>query len=203
MFEAIDGSLNLQDIKLVGDNVTGSGANLIVLLDANGMTQGSYGWWTPDDGTGEEEGCWFDGDNWEVLDVTLSEGQGFYIYAASSGLAMQSSGSVKMTSYSIPLGVGYNLVGNCSPVDLDIQKIKLTGESITGSGANMIVLLDANGMTQGSYGWWTPDDGTGEEEGCWFDGDNWEKLDVTISAGEGLYLYSANSGLTLSFPSAL
>ena len=203
VFEAINGSLSLQDIKLVGDSVTGGGANSIVLLDADGMTQGTYGWWLPDDGTGEEEGCWFDGDNWEKINVTLTEGQGFYLYAVDSGMSILSSGQVKLSQYTTTLGAGYNLVGNCSPVDLDIQKLKIVGDNVVGGGANSIVLLDADGITQGTYGWWLPDDGTGEDEGCWFDGDNWEKITATIKAGEGLYVYAVGPGMKLTIPSAL
>lgn len=204
MFEAVSGTLNLQDIKLVGDSITGSGANNICLLDADGIFQGTYGWWTPEDGTGEEEGCWFDGDNWATIDdVELTEGQGFYIYAEDADLSVLSSGAVKLTPYSRALDQGYNLVGNCTPADLDIQKIKLVGDSVTGSGANNICLLDSDGIFQGTYGWWTPDDGTGEEEGCWFDGDNWAVIDATISAGQGLYVYAEDAGLTITLPSAL
>lgn len=195
--------MNIQDLKLIGDSITGGGATFICLLDENGLYSGEYAWWTPDDGTGEDEGCWFDGDNWEKLDVTISNGQGFYLYTVDSGLSIQSSGQVKLESYSKPLNAGYNLVGNCSPVDLDVQKIKLTGDSITGGGANFICLLDSTGLYAGEYAWWTPDDGTGENEGCWFDGDNWEKISATIGAGEGLYLYTVDSGLTLTLPSAL
>jgi hypothetical protein len=114
-----------------------------------------------------------------------------------------SSGAVKLTNYSRDLNVGYNLVGNCTPVDLDVQKIKLVGDAITGSGANNICLLDADGIFQGSYGWWTPDDGTGEEEGCWFDGDSWAVIEDTVAAGQGLYLYCVDAGLKHELPKAL
>ena len=74
----------------------------------------------------------------------------------------------------------------------------------TGSGANNICLLDADGIYQGTYGWWLPDDGTGEKAGCWFDGDTWSKIeDVTIEAGEGLYIYAEDKGISLCFPSAI
>ena len=195
--------MNIQDLKIIGDSVSGSGANFICLLDENGLYTGSYEWWMPEDGTGEDAGCWFDGDNWEKIDVSLSDGQGFYIYTVDSGLTIQSAGAVKLTSYAKPLGVGYNIVGNCSPVDLDIQKIKIEGSSITGSGANFICRLDADGVYAGSYEWWLPEDGTGEDAGCWFDGDNWETIEATIKAGEGLYLYTVDSGLTLTLPCAL
>ena len=105
-----------------------------------------------------------------------------------------------------PLVAGYNLYSPVFEVingSMNLQDLKLVGDSVTGGGANNICLLDADGVSIGYYEWWTPDDGTGEEEGCWFDGDNWETISATIKAGEGLYLYAVDSDLTLTIPSAL
>ena len=204
VFETVSGdAMSLQELKLQGDAVTGSGANFICLLNEGGVATGTYGWWTPDDGTGEDEGCWFDGDNWAVIDETVAEGQGFYVYAEDAGLTIQSAGAVKLEAYSKELAQGYNLVGNCSPVDLDIQSVKLVGDTITGSGANFICLLNNGGVAQGTIGWWIPDDGTGEDAGCWFDGDNWALIEGSVAAGEGLYLYCEDAGLKLELPKAL
>ena len=203
VFEAVGETMSLQDLKIKGEAVTGGGANNICLLDADGVFQGSYGWWLPDDGTGEEGGCWFDGDNWVLIEETVAAGQGFYIFANDADLSIQSSGSVRLTNYSKELDQGYNLVGNSSPADLDIQSIKIVGDAVTGGGANNICLLDADGVFQGSYGWWLPDDGTGEEGGCWFDGDNWVLIEDTIAAGQGLYIFANDAGLKIEFPTAV
>ena len=204
VFETVSGdAMSLQELKLQGDAVTGGGANNICILDSDGVAQSIIGWWTPDDGTGEDEGCWFDGDNWAIIEETIVEGQGFYIYAVDAGLTAQSAGAVKLTNYSKTLEVGYNLVGNCTPVDLDIQEIKIVGDTVTGGGANNICVLDTDGVAQGLIGWWTPDDGTGEEGGCWFDGDNWAIIEDTVAAGEGLYIYAVDAGLSIQLPCAL
>ena len=203
VFESLNETMSLQELKLKGEAITGGGANFICLLDNDGVFQGSYGWWTPGDGTGAEEGCWFDGDAWSMIEETVGAGQGFYIYSEDEGLSVQSSGSVKLTAYSKELAKGYNLVGNCSPADLDIQNIKLVGETVTGGGANFICLLDNDGVFQGSYGWWTPGDGTGAEEGCWFDGDAWSMIEDTVAAGQGLYIYAEDAGLKLELPCAI
>ena len=203
VFETLNETMSLQELKLQGETVTGSGANFICLLDAGGVATGSYGWWMPEDGTGEEEGCWFDGDNWALIEETVSPGQGFYLYAEDAGLSILCSGSVKLSAYSTDLVQGYNVVGNCSPADIDLQTIKLVGETVTGSGANFICLLDAGGVATGSYGWWMPEDGTGEEEGCWFDGDNWALIEDTVAAGQGLYVYAEDAGLKPELPCAI
>ena len=203
VFEAVGESMSIQNLKVVGEYVSGSGANNICFLNASGVATGTYGWWTPDDGTGEDEGCWFDGDNWAVIDDTVTTGQGFYIYAEDANISIQCSGQVRLTDYSIELSQGYNVVGNSSPVDLDLSALKLVGETVSGSGANNICLLNASGVATGTYGWWTPDDGTGEDEGCWFDGDNWAVIEDTVVAGQGLYLYCEDAGLKLQFPKAL
>jgi hypothetical protein len=119
-------------------------------------------------------------------------------------MAIESANVVGYQNY--PLEQGYNFY---SPVfeavsgDMSIQDIKIQGDYVTGGGANCICLLDADGVAQGTYGWWTPDDGTGEEEGCWFDGDNWALIEDTIAAGQGLYVYAEDAGLKLVLPKAL
>ena len=106
-----------------------------------------------------------------------------------------------------PLEQGYNLYSpvfeSVSGDAMSIQELKLQGETVTGSGASFICLLDNDGVYQGFYGWWIPDDGTGEEEGCWFDGDSWAVIEDTVSAGQGLYLYAEDAGLKLELPKAL
>ena len=95
MFEAVGETMSLQDLKIKGEAVTGGGANNICLLDADGVFQGSYGWWLPDDGTGEEGGCWFDGDNWVLIEDTIAAGQGLYIFANDAGLKIEFPTAVK------------------------------------------------------------------------------------------------------------
>jgi hypothetical protein len=203
VFETLDETMSIQELKITGEFVSGGGANNICLLDTDGVFQGSYGWWMPEDGTGEEAGCWFDGDSWAKIEETISSGQGFYIYANDANISVLCSGSVKLSAYSTDLSMGYNLVGNCSTVDLDIQALKIVGETVSGGGANNICLLDSAGVAQGTYGWWMPADGTGEEGGCWFDGDNWAIVEDTVAAGEGLYIYAVDAGLSIQLPCAL
>ena len=99
---------------------------------------------------------------------------------------MESANIVDYQDY--PLVQGYNLY---SPVfeslneAMDIQELKIKGETVTGGGANNICLLDSDGVAVGTYGWWLPADGTGEEEGCWFNGDDWCVIEDTVAAGQG------------------
>ena len=123
---------------------------------------------------------------------------------ATVGFGLESANIVGYQDYA--LVKGYNLY---SPVfeslneTMDIQELKLKGEAVTGGGANFICLLDNDGVFQGSYGWWTPDDGTGADEGCWFDGDNWCMIEDTVAAGQGLYIYADDAGLKLELPCAI
>ena len=57
---------------------------------------------------------------------------------------------------------------------MDLQEMKLLNV-VTGSGANNINILDASGVYRGCYGWWTTGDGADED--CWWDGDNWCKIE--------------------------
>ena len=117
---------------------------------------------------------------------------------------MESANIVGYQNY--PLEQGYNLytpVFEAVGESMSIQNLKVVGEYVSGSGANNICFLNASGVATGTYGWWTPDDGTGEEEGCWFDGDSWAVIEDTVAAGQGLYLYCEDAGLKLQFPKAL
>lgn len=83
-FEGVGKTLNIQDMKLLG-NITGSGSDFICLLDNEGMTIGSYQWWTAadiDDPEASKVDCWFDDIAWAPWDVTIKAGEGLYLCAA-------------------------------------------------------------------------------------------------------------------------
>lgn len=195
MFDGVGSALNLQDIKVVGSE--GWGTEMIYVLDENGLiTEECYTWNCPDNGY--DTWCWADA-NGAVADVELTSGTGFYLYADSDGLAMQCSGQVKVGEYSKNLIAGYNITGNFSPVDLDIQD--LTIENSEGWGTEMIYVLDENGLlTDDCYTWNCPDNGY--DTWCWADADG-AVAEKTVKAGEGLYLYADSEGLVLKLPAVI
>lgn len=197
VFEAVSGTMNLQDLQLI--NAAGDGTENIVLIDNDGMTQGQYSWFS-DEQTGEGKDGWFDMDAWAFYDVDIENGQGFYIYTKKMGVKIQSSGAVKLEPYSKTLKMGYNIVGNCSPVAINIQDVKLVDAK--GDGTESIISIDSEGMTQGQFSWFS-DEQTGEGKDGWFDMDAWDFYDFEIAAGEGLYVYAKKDGVKLTIPSAI
>lgn len=88
--------------------------------------------------------------------------------------------------------VGFNMVGNASPVDIDIQEIKL-GDTATEYGDN-IQIWDEGGATIANYVWvggaWSEDWATPVEG-------------VTIKAGQGFTVDIMALGTEIIIPSAL
>ena len=90
-------------------------------------------------------------------------------------------------------------IGNCSPVAVDLQDLKLTGENAQGYGLEQLQLLDAAGNVSTTY---TFVNGAmmGVEENYWGD-DSYGKVEnVTIEPGGGFILYTGNGSCVLTIP---
>ena len=198
-FDGIGKAINIQDIKLVGSE--GWSTEYIYILDAEGLlTDQSYSWQCPDN-TGLDHFCWIDDLTSEEADVEIAAGTGFYLYADSEGLEMQSAGQVKVGGYSYPLAQGYNITGNFCPANVSLQSITIDGSE--GWSTEYIYVLDAEGLlTDQSYSWQCPDN-TGLDHFCWIDDLTSEEADVTVPAGTGLYLYADSEGLSLQLPAVI
>ena len=86
-FVQVDGgSINIQDMKLVGSE--GWGSDFIFVLNEEGLvTDQSYSWNCPDNGF--DTWCWVDDLTGEVADVTLEAGQGVYLYCDGDGFTLE------------------------------------------------------------------------------------------------------------------
>ena len=197
VFEKTDGSdVRLSDISLAD---AGDGESTIQIVTTAGALGSLYSWTSPDV-TGEAEWCWFDMVNWAPVDFALTDGQSFYLYAATASAKAKVAGQVRNDVFNVPLAYGYNCVGNSTPIDVDIQDMALSN---AGDGESNIQVVTTAGGLGAVYSWTSPDV-TGEAEWCWFDMVNWAPVaDVTYLAGEGFYLYCATANGTLVLPSAL
>ena len=198
-FDGVAKTLNIQDIKLVGSE--GWAADLIFVLDSEGLlTEQTYSWQCPDN-TGLDHFCWIDDTTMEEADVELTAGMGFYLYADSEGLEMQCAGQVKVGGYSYPLAQGYNITGNFCPTAVSLQDIVLDGSE--GWASDLIFILDSEGLlTEQSYSWQCPDN-TGLDHFCWIDDVTMEEADETVPAGTGIYIYADAEGLSLTLPAVI
>ena len=197
MFEKVDGSdLMLSDISLAD---AGDGQSFIQIVTPAGALGAVYSWFSAAS-AGTTEDCWFDEDNWEPVDFTLTDGQAFYIYASTTTAKTKVNGQVRNDVYTVPLARGYNCVGNSTPKDLDLQEMKLAN---AGDGQSFIQVVTPAGALGAVYSWFSAAS-AGTSEDCWFDEDNWEPISgVTYLAGEGFYLYCATTSGTLELPCAL
>ncbi len=182
-------------MKLVG-NVQGDGRESLRILDDNGVKEVEYFWYTADGYFGEEgyESGWYTAGEELVDSVTFTRGKGLYLYINhSKNVSLQSSGNVAVKCYRIKLEQGVNVTGNATPIALDLQKIKLDANA-AGDGRESLRILDANGVKEEEYFWYTADGYFGEEgyEAGWYTAGEEFVQDVEIQPGQGLYIYKSS-----------
>ena len=193
-------SYDLQEIKLSGEGVLGEGAENIQVVDSDGNISATYMWISKDISGAEEDG-WCD-DSFSLVDVSLIQGQSVLLYTEGDGVATV-SGEVATSNtktYTVTANLGFNPVGNATPVDVDIQNIKLSGDGILGEGAENIQIVDSDGNISATYMWISKDISGAEEDG-WCD-DSFSLVDYTIKAGMGFLLYTEGEG-AVTLPTAL
>ena len=184
---------DLQNIKLVGSAV-GDGASDFIEIwdDAGAMTDVQYFYVT------EAQG--YDHDGWVtemmgdtyVSNVALSLGQGFYLYIGSGDdVEVQYAGEVmkgNLTSPEFPYG--YNIAGNATPAEINLQQIQLLGSAVGDGASDFIEVWDDTGsMTDVQYFYVT------EAQG--YDHDGWVTemmgdtyaTGVTYTPGQAFFLY--------------
>ncbi len=197
--------VDIQTIKLFG--VKGAGMDTIQMLDETGAVVKRYYYLTEE---GSEivtpEGWYTSTDiNWDESDlalratnVTFNRNQGLYIYITTtpSDVTLQTSGGVQLGEVSKDLNVGFNMFGNSTPHEINIQDIKLSG--VKGAGMDTIQMLDETGAVVKRFYYLTE---AGSEivtpEGWYTSTDiNWDESDLALRAkgvkfapGQGLYLY--------------
>ena len=200
VFEGINGQMSIQDVKIIGSE--GWSTEYIYGLDADGLLTGQNYSWQCGEATGLDYFAWIDESTGAEADYSFTNGTGFYLYADSEGLQLQTSGQVTVGAYTRELDQGYNFTGNFTPVDLDLQKITIEGSE--GWSTEYIYGLDADGLLTGQNYSWQCGEATGLDHFAWIDESTGaEAVDVTIKAGQALYLYADSEGLVLKLPAVL
>ena len=179
-----DTSEGYADFEIQAQQLTGGGQTL------NGMT---YYW-----ADFEEEGVtykgWFDEDMNEYNDLAIGTGEGLWMYSPSSTFKIQSSGVVPKAPISVSLRSGgqAKLVTNPMPATLTLGQITVSGydkdegyadfeiqaQQLTGGGATL------NGMTY----YWADFEEEGETFYGWYDEDMNDYNDLSVPAGEALWI---------------
>ena len=183
------GNYNVQDIiPYVGDAQL-SGMNQVTFqkCDLTGSYGTTYGWLPV-------RGGWCQGMT-KVTDVTLSDGEAVCFNSKVDDVTIQVSGAVEITPVSVSLSTGFNLVGNMTPVELNIQDIIPYVGDAQLTGMNQATLQKCG--TDGSYGTtygWLP------VRGGWCQGMT-KVTDVTFLPGEAFCINVKVNGVQLKFKS--
>ncbi len=212
MFESTDSTkkFDIQNIRLEGSS--GDGMDFIQVITPEATLGDTYYWMTT------KGADWLEKDGWYAFDqetylceengnkVELTLGQGFYITVQGQSVKVITSGGVRLSELKYPLNGGgnYTIVGNATPVDLDIQQIKLEGSS--GDGMDFIQVITPEATLGDTYYWMTT------EGADWLEKDGWYAFDqetylceendnkVEWKAGEGFYITVNNNNVKLVLP---
>ena len=207
---ANEATYDLSNIKIVGGYGDGT-TEMIIGYDKDACLSGvDYYWNTAIDTImGPEEDCWVTemmGDT-KAENVKISAGMGLYLMLGTDGATIQYAGQVSDSEIIVQnLVAGYNMVGNATPVEIDLNDVKIVDGYGDGT-TEMIIGYDKDACLSGvDYYWNTAVDTImGPEEDCWVTemmGDT-KAENVKLQPGEGIYLMLGTESAKLTIPSAL
>ena len=206
---------NLQNIKLVDATGDLSMECLVGYSEYATLSGTDYFW-------GVVGGCWWadlEKDGWYIVgedeeenptatyveNVTLPLGTGLYLNCATEGASVQYAGQVfdGPVTYELPW-VGYSIIGNPSPVTIDLQQISLVDATGDLSMECLVGYTEYATLSGTDYFWgieggvWWADI---EKDGWYIVGEDEEENptatyaeDVKLLPGQGLYLNCATEG---------
>ena len=131
--------------------------------------------------------------------VTFKAGQAFWVDAPNEFYAIQSAGQVPMSDVAVTLRTGRMMVGNVTPVDVDLIDISVQGYDEVAEGECSVQILDKYGRGLDSFFWYDlPDDNLYG----WLDGSDepLEEGTLVLKPGEALWVDAPNSTYSLVFP---
>ena len=200
---------NLDNIQIVNGDGSGLTEAIIGYNEYAVLTEEDYYWNTAADTVaGPAEDCWVNGMMGEekVSSVTLPLGTGLYLYLGTEGASVRYAGQVYEDGVTTDLALGYNMVGNATPVALDLNDITLTGADGSGLTEAIIGYNEYAVLTEEDYYWNTSADTVaGPAEDCWVNGMMGEEkvTGVTIQPGQGFFLYIGTEGAKMVLPAAI
>jgi hypothetical protein len=160
--------------------------------------------WMDDDGGGDFAPGWYNGDYEAIEPGTTFIDAGTALWTAGDdGLSLSYAGQVWTAKSSIPLRVGYTAVSNPNAGAVDLTDILVGGYEGENMEVVVIQTLDNLGNAIDTYNW-MDDNGGGDFEPGWYNGD-YEPIEegtVLVQPGEGLWV-AGDDGLTLEFPATV
>ena len=203
-FKMVGGAgYDLTKISVTGGG--GSGDICAQIISSAGLWVGEYYWLTVD-GMGVDNGWYkdmFGGEAVAVDEVVLDQGQAFYIHSDNEDLQLMVSGEVPAGDVGLTFAAGDGMLGNATPVDVDLTDVTVTGGG--GSGDISAQSISSAGLWVGEYYWLTVD-GMGVDNGWYkdmFGGEAVAADEVILAPGEALYLHSDSEDLTVTLPAVI
>ena len=175
-------------------------------LDENGPMLKQYFWYDISDGEEVYYG-WLDGDSGDFIgegEVVLYKGDALWVSSPSDMFKLQSSGQVDTKGFAVTLKIGFKLVANQTPVQLDLTAVKAAGYSEEDGTEEEVSVqtLDENGSMLKQYFWYDISDGEDVYYG-WLDGDSGdfiEEGEVMLQPGEAVWVNAPDTAFTLEIP---
>jgi hypothetical protein len=166
---------------------------------------------TPEmEGMGVEAGKWFDMNFFANADITLENGDAYWIVSASNSAKVTITGEVPTTANSINIVPGYNMVANPYPKAVKINDL-FTISGLTGldwtfatEAGDTLMIWDPSAQGYITTLNYTGDvvtpemEGMGIEAGKWFDMNFFANAEVEIPASGAFWIVSSGNG-TLTF----
>ena len=207
---AASATYNLENVKVVNGDGSGMTEAIIGYNENAVLTGDEYYWNTAEDTfAGPAEDCWVNGMMGEekVTNVNLPLGTGLYLYLGTEGASVRYAGQVCQDTVTTDLALGYNMVGNATPLTLDLNEIKLSAEADGSGMTEAIIGYNENAVLTGDEYYWNTADATfaGPAEDCWVNGMMGDEkvTGVTVKPGQGFFLYIGTEGAKMVLPAAI
>ena len=187
-FVAVDGTtgVGIQDIKIA--NATDWGDN-IQILDEGGATVASY-YYASAEQSGYAADGWLNENASDLADVVFAPGLSVLIDTADTA-TITFAGAVSTNATPVNTVVGFNFIGNNSPVAINIQDIKIANATDWGDN---IQILDEGGATVASY-YYASAEQSGYEADGWLNEDASGLSDLTIEPEQGFLVDTADEAV--------
>jgi len=118
--------------------------------------------------------------------------------AVDADVELQTAGTVKQGTSVIKLPSGFNVVGNSTPNEIDLQKMKLLNAA--GDGTEQIQIIEQDGSCSTIWTWLNTD--IGVEKDGWYDNDTWEPIVKTVKPGTA-FLIAVDADTELELPAVV
>ena len=192
-------SYPLSELSVTGSD--GMGDVVVQTISSEGLWDGEY-YYLTEDGWGVPTGWYKDAFGDEAADdIVLPQGTALFVTSANNDITLLVSGEVAKGNVLVPFAQGAGIVGNCTPVSVDLNDVAVEGSD--GMGDVVAQSISAEGTWDGEY-YYLSEDGWGVTTGWYKDAFGDEAADdVTLDPGDSLFVTSANNDVTFVFPAAI